>query len=366
MPANGRADMKTTNSVDSSQLPRPGAKAQRDRGTKQQNICASVPLSLCPPASTDNCQLSTRFPLTVIVLTHNEADNIAPCLATVDWAEELIVVDSGSSDGTLDHALHVRPDVRAFSHPLHKGARSASKGFDFGRQRNWALDETSPQHDWILFLDADERCTPECAESVRKAVMGPGEFVGFYLTCRNYFLGRWIKHCTLYPSWQLRLLKTGCVRYRREGHGQCEVTDGPLGYICEPYDHFGFSKGVAHWIDRHNGYSSAEVDLIRRLRREPLQLGHLIRRDPVQRRRCLKRLAARIGGRPLFRFLYSYVLRGGFLDGRPGLLFCLLRAAHEIHITAKLTEAEKHVETVDSVMSPSANRATRYSKSLEQ
>jgi hypothetical protein len=136
------------------------------------------------------------------------------------------------------------------------------------------------------------------------------------------------------------LLRAGRVRYRKEGHGQREVAEGPLGHIWEPYDHYGFSKGVHHWIERHNGYSTEELALILRLKREPPRLSHLLRRDPLLRRRCLKRLAARIGFRPLFRFIYTYFIRCGFLDGRAGLLFCLLRVAHEIHITVKLAEME--------------------------
>jgi len=271
--------------------------------------------------------LNDRFPLSVIILTRDEEVNIADCLASVAWADDAIVVDSGSKDRTLELARQARADVRIFSHPFQ----------DFGDQRNWALDHAAPRHPWVLFLDADERCTPACAEAIRRAVSQPEGKVGFYLTCRNFFLGRWIKRCTLYPSWQLRLLKLGCVRYRKEGHGQREVTDGPLGYIRQPYDHFGFSKGVSDWIARHNAYSTNEVELIEQLRREPLRLGDLFK-EPIQRRRCLKRLAARTGFRSVLRFLYLYCLRAGFLDGAPGLMFCLLRAAHEMHITVKLAE----------------------------
>jgi glycosyltransferase involved in cell wall biosynthesis len=248
--------------------------------------------------------------------------------------DDVIVVDSFSTDDTLTRAVAARPDVRVFEHAFD----------DFGAQRNWALDETSPRHEWVLFLDADEHCNVECQRGIRRATAEPGECVGFHLTCRNWFLGRWIKHCTLYPSWQLRLLKLGEVRYRKEGHGQREVTDGPLGYISEPYDHYGFAHGIEHWHARHNRYSSNEVELIQRLRTEPLRLGDLFRRDPVLHRRCLKRLAARFGFRPLARFLYLYLLRRGFLDGQPGLLFCLLRVSHEIQITAKLAEARYHAD----------------------
>jgi len=280
----------------------------------------------------DHAENSTKssgtIPISVIILTHDEEANIRACLESVAWSDDVIIVDSHSEDATVDIARQTRPDVRVFAHAFR----------DFGDQRNWALDNVHPRYEWILFLDADERCTPELARAMEQAVAEPRGRVGFFLTCRNYFLGRWIKRCTLYPSWQLRLLKQGEVRFCKEGHGQREVTDGPLGYIREPYDHYGFSKGIAHWIARHNRYSTNEVELIERLRREPLRLRNLFR-DSVRRRRVLKRLAARVGFRPLLRFFYLYVLRMGFLDGRPGLLFCALRVAHEIHITAKSYEA---------------------------
>lgn len=270
-----------------------------------------------------------RFPLTAIILTYNEAENIGDCLRSLDWVEDVVIVDSFSKDATVDEARRARPGVRVFTNPFE----------DFGQQRNWAIEHTEPRHSWILFLDADERSNEPFAAAVRESVNNPGERVGFYLCYRNMFLGRWIKHSTLYPSWQLRLFKRGRLTFRKEGHGQREVTDGPLDYIRQPYDHYGFSKGIADWIARHNRYSSAEVELVHRLRQEPLRLGDLFARDAVVRRRTLKRIAARAGFRPLARFFYLYVLRRGFLDGRAGLLFCLLRAAHEIHITVKLAEA---------------------------
>jgi glycosyltransferase involved in cell wall biosynthesis len=270
--------------------------------------------------------MSNRFPITAIILTHNEAVNIADCLRSLDWVEDVVIVDSGSNDATLEIARATRPDIRLFSHPF----------LDFGDQRNWALDNTQPRRDWVLFVDADERITPSCAQAIRDAVERSGEYVGFFLTYRNLFMGRWIRHCTLYPSWQLRLLKRGCVRFQKEGHGQREIAEGPLGYIREPFDHYPFSKGMEEWIARHNVYSSNEAELIARLRREPLQIRDALSADPVLRRRALKRFAARLPCRPLFRFLYIYIWRRGFLDGYAGWVYTLLRMAHEIHITAKL------------------------------
>jgi glycosyltransferase involved in cell wall biosynthesis len=271
-----------------------------------------------------------RFPITVILLTLDEAENIVPCLERLDWADEVILVDSGSSDGTVERARSARPDIRVFTNPFE----------DFGQQRNWALDQTSPKHPWVFFVDADERITPRCAEAIKHAVTSPGPHDGFFVCYRNIFLGRWIRHCKMFPTWQLRVLRVGRVRYRKEGHGQREVMDGSAGYIDEPFDHLDLSKGLSQWIARHNVYSSNEVELIRRLRREPLKLRELFG-DPVRRRRCLKRLGSRLGASPLAWFLYLYVIQRGFLDGKAGLIFCLLRLAQQIHIKAKLVEASQ-------------------------
>lgn len=276
---------------------------------------------------------SIAFPLSVILLTLNEEINIEACLGGVAWADDIILVDSLSTDTTIERARRARPDVRVFTHPFR----------DFGDQRTWALDNTAPKHDWVLFLDADERCTPACAEAIRDAVRNPGQSVGFFLANRYIFMDRWIRHCTLYPSWQLRLLKLGRVRFRKEGHGQREVTDGPLGYVREPYDHYGFSKGVGEWKARHDTYSTNEVDLLLRLRTEPIDWRTLGGSDAVARRRALKQIASRLPGRPWVRFLYMYALRGGFLDGRPGLEFCRLRLWHERRLAAKVAEARRQM-----------------------
>lgn len=278
-------------------------------------------------------------PVTVVILTHNEERNMADCLRSVDWADDVIVVDSGSADATVSLTHQVRPNARTFTHPF----------VDFGDQRNWALDHAAPKHKWVLFLDADERCTPELARSIENIVRGTGAPVGYYLCYKNYFLGRWLKKCTGFPTWQLRLLKVGKVRYEKMGHGQKEVTAGPLGYIDEPYDHFGFSQGVSHWIARHNRYSSEEIEHILALRAEPLQVGTLWGPDPVSRVRCLKRIAARLPGRPLIEFLYLYIWKLGFLDGRAGLLFCSLRLAHGIHVAVKLAEKRNQSPSVTTL-----------------
>lgn len=270
------------------------------------------------------------MPATAIILTQDEAVNIRACVAALARVEDVVIVDSGSRDDTLALARAERPAIRVFEHPFQ----------DFGDQRNWALDHTEPRHDWVLFVDADEFCDPELLDEIAGFIANPGETVGGYVAGRNYFLGTWLRYSTMYPSYQLRLLKRGQVRYRKEGHGQREVTDGPLRYLRYGWRHEGFSKGLHQWVARHNQYSTDEVELIQRLRAEPMRVREWVSREPLTRRRALKRLGARLPGRPLLRFLYTYVLRRGFLDGRAGLNYCLLRVAHDIHIGVKLRERE--------------------------
>lgn len=272
--------------------------------------------------------MNLRYPLTAIVLTRDEQQNIAACLRRLACVDDVVIVDSGSQDQTLAIARAVRPDLRVFVNAFE----------DFGQQRNWALDHTKPRHPWVLFVDADEFCDPELFDEIAALIADPGDYVGAYVAGRNYFLGQWLKRCTFYPSYQLRLLRLGEVRFRKEGHGQREVTTGRLCYLRHGWRHEGFSKGVHQWIARHNQYSSDEVELILRLRAEPLALAELFSRDAVRRRRALKRLAARLPLRPWLRFVYTYVLRLGFLDGRAALSFCALRFAHDLHIGVKLRE----------------------------
>lgn len=268
-----------------------------------------------------------RLPLTAVILTHNESRNIAPCVRALQRVDDLVIVDSGSTDDTVERACIERPDVRIFHRPFT----------DFGDQRNWAIEQTSPRYPWLLFVDADEYCDPELLDEIECFIGAPGEYVGGYVAGRNFFLGQWLKHSTMFPSYQLRLLKIGAVTYIKDGHGQREVTEGALRYLKNGWRHEGFSKGVQQWIDRHNKYSTEEANARATRPPQPIKLGGLIG-HPRERRRALKAIGARLPGLPVWRFLYSYIAKGGFLDGRAGLMFCMLLAAHSIHIQAKVAE----------------------------
>lgn len=273
---------------------------------------------------------SSPIPVTAIVLTLDEAENIRACLAGLARVADIVILDSGSGDATVEVARAERPGVRVLEHPFR----------DFGEQRNYAIDHCGEGVEWILFVDADEYCTGPFLDEVARFIADPGDKAGAYVAGKNYFLGRWLKRSTLYPSYQLRLLRRGHVRFRKEGHGQLELSDGPLHYFVEGWRHEPFQRGVHHWMDRHNRYTSEEAELQRRARAEPVQLAALLSRNVVLRRRALKHLAARLPGRPLIHFLYLYLVRGGFRDGYPGLIYCALVLANQIYTQAKLVEAQ--------------------------
>ncbi|TDN39589.1 glycosyltransferase family 2 protein [Hymenobacter sp. UV11] len=261
--------------------------------------------------------------ISVIILTKNEAADLPNCLDSVKWSNDVHILDSGSTDKTLEIARHY-------------GAKVTSNPFEsFGKQRNFALEHLTIQHDWILFLDADEVVTSEFKRSVFKAVSEAPEIVaGFYCCWKMILEGKWLKHCDNFPKWQFRLLRKNRAKFTDFGHGQKEKdVDGLIMYIKEPYLHYGFSKGWAHWLDRHNRYSSQEAAA--RIHDCPpikqIFASHTSIRNPA-----LKSWLSRLPGWPLLRFIQAYFLNLGFLEGIQGLIYCINISYYEFLIQIKM------------------------------
>ena len=159
------------------------------------------------------------------------------------------------------------------------------------------------------------------------------------------FMGQWLKHAGMYPSYQMRLLKIGEVRFIQKGHGQREgEAKRGIGVLREPYLHYGFTKGLDDWFAKHMRYAGQEALAgLHELRSEQshLHLSGLLSSDPVRRRRTLKQLSVRLPLRPALRFLYMYCWRMGFLDGVPGLTYCRLMAWYEYMIVLKMKEIQR-------------------------
>jgi len=260
----------------------------------------------------------------ILILTKNEEINIADCLDSVAWCDDVVVLDSYSDDATCTLAKE-------------RNARVFSRKFDdFGAQRNYALDEIPFQHPWVFHLDADERFNEELRLECEK-VMLADEHSAFFVPNRIIFLGKWIRRSTQYPYPQVRFLKLGEVRFAKAGHGQREdQVERSLGSIQSAYDHYNFSKGIGDWVAKHNHYSDEEARLAMR-DSGSMSWSHLVR-GGIKRKRAMKQLLTRLPFRWVFKFVYLYIFRLGLFDGYPGFVYCVLQSYYDFLITIKIRE----------------------------
>jgi glycosyltransferase involved in cell wall biosynthesis len=274
--------------------------------------------------------------ISVLILTLNEAGNIGDCLESVAWADDVLVLDSGSTDGTVAQA-------RA------RGARVMHRPFDsFAAQRNYGLREGGLRHDWVLHLDADERVTPALRAELQ-GVARQGRYEAYRVPSKLMFQGRWLKHAGMYPTYQVRFGRREALSFTQVGHGQrSALPPERLGVLEEPLLHYAFSKGLADWFARHNRYSTDEARLaLERLKHGRVAWKELIAADAQTRRRALKDLSFHLPARPLLRFLYVYVVRRGFLDGQPGFDYAVMLAIYE-YMTGLKLRALQHEDSAAS------------------
>jgi glycosyltransferase involved in cell wall biosynthesis len=268
-------------------------------------------------------------PVSVIVLTRNESTNIRDCLASAAWCDDVHVLDSFSSDGTPDIAAAAGAHVHY--HPFTT----------IDAQHNWAIDNIPTKHPWQFHIDADERFTPELvAEMYRR--LGPQgsdlDAAGFRIPSQMIFQNRWVRHGSGYPNYQVRLIHRGRCRFILVGHGQREHTVGRIGTFDQPYAHYSFSRGMGHWFRRHNIYSDFEAAEAIADLAHPLAPLNLVSGDRVIRRRELKRIAYRLRGRGIWRFLFNYFYQGGWLDGSPGFHYSVINLVYEYWTELKIIE----------------------------
>jgi glycosyltransferase involved in cell wall biosynthesis len=265
----------------------------------------------------------------IYILTHNEEIDIAACIESAMLSDDIIVVDSCSSDRTVEIAS--RYPIRVIQHPFES----------HGRQRTWMLQEIPTKHDWVYILEADERMTPALFAECLQAIQSSG-YIGYYAAERVMFMGQWIRRSTQYPRYQMRLFRKDKVWFTDYGHTEREVCEGPTSFLKETYPHYTCSKGLSRWIDKHNRYSTDEAyETLRQIKAGKVNWWDLFfGESEVEKRRALKDLSLRLPFRPLIRFIYMYFLLGGFLDGRGGFAWCTLQAFYEYLILLKVWEIQ--------------------------
>jgi glycosyltransferase involved in cell wall biosynthesis len=272
--------------------------------------------------------------ISIFILTKNEEQNIAGCIEAVRWSDDIHILDSYSTDATVEIAKRL-------------GAKVSLREFDsYSGQQNWGLRNISFKYPWVFHCDADERVTPALAQAMARAVQKPGDAAAFRVQRRDFFFGVWLKHAqvtSLYP----RLFRPERMRYERLVH-QVSIIDGPTSQVEGYLDHFPFSRGLADWVAKHNSYSTMEAQEILANRSPASRAGNargsllkaMFARDFAERRRNQKELFYRLPFRPLVKFLALYVAKRGFLDGRAGLTYSILISYYEYLIVLKTRELE--------------------------
>jgi glycosyltransferase involved in cell wall biosynthesis len=265
--------------------------------------------------------------ISVLILTRNEEQDLPACLDSVSWSDDIFIFDSFSTDRTAEIARS-------------RNVNFVQREFDgYSSQRNAALDGLPFRHAWIFLLDADERPTPELAREMQQAVGAATiETGGFRLRRRDFLNGTWLKHAQISPYY-IRLVRRGKARYIREINEVIEV-EGRITDLKSPLDHFPFSKGIAHWISKHNTYSTMEADLIVRglSHAEASWKTALAAKEFHERRRAQKAIFYRMPARPLIKWLYMMFVRGAILDGWAGIVYANLQAMYEYFIVLKTKE----------------------------
>ena len=266
---------------------------------------------------------ATAANVTAMIFTLDEEIHLPSCLAALAWTDDVIVVDSFSTDRTEE--ICRAAGARFFQHRFE----------GFGKQRMWALENTSPRHEWVLILDADERVPPELAEEMKRAVAAaPDTVAAFRMKRRFHFWGRWLRYSSLYPTWVVRLVRRGRVEYVNRGHAETQSVQGETASLEHDLIDENL-KGMDEWFERQNRYSTREAEYELAQEREPFPWGALFSSDPMARRAAAKRMAAAAPLRAQLYFLYSYLLRGGFLEGRDGLVFCAMKSEYQRMIVVK-------------------------------
>jgi glycosyltransferase involved in cell wall biosynthesis len=274
----------------------------------------------------------TSVPVSVIVPVRNEGHQLARCLESVAWADEILVIDSQSADDTVAVAERCGARVVQF---VPKGT--------WPKKKNWTLENVPLRHDWVLLLDADEVLPPTADAEIGRLVTDRTSTVrGYWINRRFFFLGRWLRH-SYYPNWNLRLFQHRFGRFERLTSADTEsgdvevhehvIIDGETGRMRTELDHYAFPT-VTNFVEKHNRYSNWEAHVTLEA---AMGNGHRARSTRAR----LKAWTRRLPCRPLLRFLYLYVWQCGFLDGREGYYFARLHALYEFLSVTKTFELRK-------------------------
>lgn len=281
--------------------------------------------------------------VSVLILTRNEETNIAACLASLTFADDVVVLDSESTDRTVELAQR-DPRVRV-----------VSRGFDTEyKQRNFGLHDVKWKNAWVYVCDADERVPPALGQELTKIAsqeVCESTPAAYRMRFRNMFRGKWIRHCAGSDVWILRFVRPGLVRYEKRETNVHPIVDGVIGELNGRFDHYSFNSGLVRWFSKHNYYSDREAaEAVAVIQKERPRLSSLRDQDPIVRRRALKNLSFFLPARWMWRFAYDFIAKLGFLDGAAGLHYCLMISTYEYWIELKMKERSRNWQAANESM----------------
>lgn len=269
----------------------------------------------------------TRSSITAVILCLNEEENIEDCIKSVSWCDEVIVVDSGSTDNTKILAKRLGSRVVE---------RIQDGKFIITDQRNWVIKSGISKTEWILFIDADERIGTACRDEILAKVQEDVTTDGYEMAPRFWFLGKWLKRTQGYPNWHPRLIRNGSI-YFTGGVWESFEAGKNISRIHEPYEHYAFSKGLNDWLARHMRYSDWEAEKV-----SQFLLSNDLAALDTNRRLPARWLAARLWRvRPYLRFIHKYIVQRGFMDGAEGYIYCQLMFVYELMTVVKIIERRR-------------------------
>lgn len=280
--------------------------------------------------------------ISILILTKNEQQDLPACLESVAWSDDIHVYDSMSTDDTVAIAEKFGAKVTQRGY----GENKPIFGGDEAAHRNWGLQNIPFKHQWVLTIDADERVTPELLDSIQQTLNEPKDYVAFSIQRRDFFMNTWLKHVQTSPFY-IRLFKPEKISYKRCINCNIEV-EGNTGKLSGYLDHYPFSKGIAHWLNRHNFYSTSEAEQTIKNRTNHQQFSVIkafFERDFHKKRFHQKELFYRLPARPLIKFFILYILKKGFLDGKAGLTYAILQSIYEYFIVLKVRELEQKISS---------------------
>lgn len=272
-----------------------------------------------------------KIPVSVLVLTKNEEQDLPACLESAAWSDDIHLFDSYSEDNTVNIAKQF-------------GATITQRSFDnWSTHQNWGLNNISFKYEWVFYIDADERMSDSLIASIEHAMSHADQvFNAFRIQRRDFLMGTWLKHVQTTPYY-VRLFRPNKIHYERLVN-PVTVVDGAIGQLNGYLDHYPFSKGISHWLNRHNSYSTFEAQQIHDNQRnsESFSLAKAFFASDFQTRRFhQKELFYRLPARPLIKFCLLYFLKRGFLDGSPGFTYAVLQSIYEYMIILKFNELKQ-------------------------